>query len=150
MIYWDDNLSVEVEIIDEDHKGLFVLINAIETALNGDSGSMSIVAAIDSLNEYAVDHFKREEMLMVLCGYSGQDRHESEHEQFREVVASLRKLHYVCPEMVSVSGTVQYMNKWLVQHIAGSDKLYVDQMKEHKQLVDIVSTNFINRLRLDV
>ena len=149
MIYWEEKLSVGVEIIDEDHKGLFVLINAIESALSDNAGSAHIGAAIDALCEYAVDHFKREETLMVLCGYSAQEHHESEHDQFRDVVKSLHKLHYVCPEMVSVSGTVKYLNKWLLNHIAGSDSLYVDQMSKHKNLVDVVSANFLDRLRLD-
>ena len=147
MIYWNENLSVGIEVIDEDHKGLFLLINTIELAIQNETGLNSITSAIDALNEYADGHFKREESLMILCGYTGQDFHESEHDQFREIVKSLRKLHYLCPDMVSVPGTIAYLNKWLIEHIAHSDNLYVEQMKKNKSIIDIASNNYLNTIR---
>lgn len=139
MLYWTDSYSTNIEVIDEDHKSLFGLVNSLSKAREAGEDSGHISLAIDALNDYAQNHFKREEALMMLCGYSAQARHEEGHQAFRDIATSLKHLYYVCPDMVSLEGVISYLEEWLKNHIAFSDHAYLEEMRRHKDVIDLAS-----------
>ena len=150
MIYWDEALATEITVIDDDHKTLFGLLNNLQSASDNSEETWRVPMAIDALNDYAKDHFQREEALMLLSGYNALPRHQQEHTQFRNAVASLRELYGMCPDLVSLPGLNQYLKNWLMDHIAVSDHSYVSQMQAHQTLIDAASTNLMSSAHFGV
>jgi hemerythrin-like metal-binding protein len=146
MMYWSDALNTGVEVIDEDHRALFGLINNVQSASENDDDSWKIGVAIEELNNYANNHFKREEALMLLCGYSAIERHEKDHVNFRNVVTSLRHIYASCPQMVSIAGVIGFLEDWLQTHIAVTDHAYIEEMRKNSTLIDAASKNLMNNM----
>ena len=143
MLYWDDALSTGVQVIDDDHRTLFGLLNNLQVATDNVEEAWRVPMAVDALNDYAEKHFQREEALMLLCGYTALPRHQDEHLKFRNVVAGLRTLYGMCPELISLDGLNQFLISWLTDHIAVNDHSYVAQMRIHKELIDAASANLL-------
>ena len=148
MLYWDDTLAVNVEVIDEDHKTLFGLINNLQTATDDPDEAWRIPQAIEALNDYATGHFDREEALMLLSGYPGLERHKQEHQSFRELASAMKLIYNSSPEVVSLDGLISFVTKWLQEHIAIVDHAYAESMRASQQLIDAASANLIRNLSL--
>ena len=149
MLYWDETLATGITVVDEDHRGLFGLIKVIDEAKHSDVTGDKVCAAIEALNDYAHDHFRREEALMLLSGYTARSRQEDEHKSFSITMRRLLQLYQVSPNLVSISGVVLYLTDWLRGHIAYSDQAYVSSMRECGQLIDIASQNLLNNIDLN-
>jgi hemerythrin len=141
MIEWRDDLLTGVKSIDSDHKFLVSLINSFERMSSDKVSSDHIHAAIMALGEYAENHFRREEALMMVCGYPHYKPHHRSHIEFGETVTFLINLHQKAPSMVSIDGVIAYLQEWLIGHIGVSDQAYVELMRENKDLVDKAGSN---------
>ena len=64
MIKWDDKYSVNVSIIDEEHKILINIINEAILAKQYNNNPRSISEILDDMTVYAKEHFKTEETFM--------------------------------------------------------------------------------------
>ena len=80
-LQWRNALSVGNEMIDNDHKKLFALINEVEVALSGDNPVAEALGAIDGLATYTQEHFFREESIMINLRYVKFDHHKNAHRQ---------------------------------------------------------------------
>ena len=79
LLRWRDSLSLNVPIIDSDHKKLFELLNRVRFLdLAGDE-PQAIADALSELLLYTQTHFRREEKLMELGNYPGLERHRQYH-----------------------------------------------------------------------
>ena len=139
MLHWDENLATGILVIDNDHKALFGLINNVQTAAEKTDETWRVSKAIDALNDYAENHFRREEALMLLCGYPMLKPHLAEHKKFCDIVSGLKLLYQARPEIISLQGVNAFLIEWLIDHIAVTDHGYVDKMREHKDLIDKAS-----------
>ena len=141
MLHWDESLSTGIEVIDNDHKALFGLINNVQTAATNDKETWRVEKAIDALCDYAINHFHREEALMLLCGYKALPGHKVEHEKFCDVVSGLQKLFHARPDVISIQGLNGFLIEWLIDHIAVTDRGYVAKMLENRELIAAASEN---------
>ena len=62
---WTDDLSVGVELIDEQHKELFNRINDLVTAIKSATCTYKLPDVIQFLEDYIVKHFSEEERYMM-------------------------------------------------------------------------------------
>jgi len=69
MADWTEDMSVGVEVLDGDHQTLFSLLNKMRNAVLGDSTTLVLGEVLGELYNYTDYHFKREEAMMLLCGY---------------------------------------------------------------------------------
>ena len=69
MIQWTDSLATGHPIVDNDHKQLISTLNELEVALQKGTAKEQIAQMISFLNQYAREHFAREEshMARVKC-----------------------------------------------------------------------------------
>ncbi len=128
-INWRDSFSVEDPIIDEDHKTLINYFNKFEWVTEGDLDLNALKHIFLDIRKHAVEHFKREEDLMVSINYPGIDEHKKSH---RNIMA---KLDEVLKRVNSgdseepddgkiVRDMVILLNNWLNDHVIGEDQLY--------------------------
>ena len=78
---WDDELSVCVDVIDEDHQAFFrlaALMQDVTSNLDNEQAYL-IETALNILEEYIEGHFLREQMAMAKIDYPQMVEHISDH-----------------------------------------------------------------------
>lgn len=131
MITWSGLYSVGVEEIDDQHKRFFALIGELFQA--NDSGVDTETLPpylLKELAAYAEYHFATEEKYFDLYHYEHAEEHKSEHRMFKERVAELTT-HHESGGADTIALLAEFMGDWLANHIAQSDKKYMQCFKEH-------------------
>jgi len=128
-VSWDDELSVGIETIDDDHKKLLTLINNLQTAVFYPTGEAFERQALDELVDYTKYHFEREEKMMLDNGYPDIEAHKKQHE---EMIAKLGGFlaAYEKDREATVDDLTTFLKEWLLNHIAGTDQKYTPFLHE--------------------
>ncbi len=82
MFEWDDKYSVNVSIIDKEHKKLIDIINKAIVAKQYNNNSKEVLEIVDEMIEYALKHFANEETYMKKFNYPEYQFHRNEHNDF--------------------------------------------------------------------
>ncbi len=80
-IEWSDALSVGVQEIDDQHKGLAAMVNEMSEGIKGGWGKEARDEVLTRLVEYTKVHFATEESLMSISNYPGISTHKKQHDQ---------------------------------------------------------------------
>ncbi len=136
---WKPEYNLGVETVDRQHKKLVDIINLLYESTQPDAGKDELHAlveildkeatAINEMLEYTIKHFKDEEKLMALHKYPEFDEHKKRHDSFTRQV-KLYKEYFDKAEDVDVNEMMEYLKKWLLNHIMGEDKKYVPYLKK--------------------
>jgi hemerythrin len=119
---WNDSFSVNIRIVDEQHKRLVKLVGVLQKATDVDQQDQDFIKSIlDELVEYTVKHFTVEEEIMDIYNYPGLEDHKKEHKQFVDKVTNLVET-YNSGEMILMHTVVSFLEKWIENHIKGSDQ----------------------------
>lgn len=122
LVRWQDEFSVGIDAIDDQHKKLLALINALWDATVSGAPIDQLLAHLDELERYTGYHFSDEENAMRAAGYPGMDEHCRAHRNFIERIAAekqqIGKSGYVSLDLV------RFLQDWLLRHIAVQDKHY--------------------------
>ena len=120
---WEDEYSVGIDSIDQQHRKLINLINQLQTATDYSTGEEFERDALDELVDYTKTHFSYEEGLMKDNDYPGFESHKVQHEKmFKKVEEVLAE--YEQDQDTAMSNAVEYLKDWLINHINGTDKQY--------------------------
>jgi hemerythrin len=127
-IRWKEELSVGLDIIDEQHKELFRLINAFYVSIVESAGKPAILQAIRDMENYIHIHFTEEEAMMKRSGYADLDEHRKEHKIFIETVSDFKQRYEGGRLLLSleISG---FVKNWITNHIMKTDQLYKGKLK---------------------
>jgi hemerythrin len=119
---WDSNLETGVEIVDNQHKQLFALLNKFVEAYRNNSGPQEIEKAVKFLSDYVVRHFADEEELQQRYNYPDFMTHKGIHNGFKRTVAGLtEKLKTEGCDNAFAGEMIKIVADWLVHHIKGDD-----------------------------
>jgi hemerythrin len=86
---WNDNLSVGISLIDEQHKMLLKHLAEFSEAVESHHGPSEIAGTLDFLVGYMDFHFKTEEKHMGANDYPAVEPHLKEHGKFTRTLAGL-------------------------------------------------------------
>jgi hemerythrin len=122
-IIWTQALSVGVDVFDEHHKMIILMINRLIDTQNSATDSETISDLLSRMTRYAQQHLKTEEKLMVEYGYPLYEQHKSEH------VAYIKKtIDFCTAAQIGVNGLpkglLNYLRSWWEEHIQNGDKAY--------------------------
>lgn len=118
---WTEDLSVHIQEVDEQHKGLFDLINQLHIAIRDNHGSETAREILNQLAESTRTHFLLEESLMRLTHYTGFAGHKGQHEALMEEMRTLQ--HTLDNEGAAITtDLLHFLNNWLTQHINSCDQ----------------------------
>ena len=123
LIDWSDDLSVEIDEIDAQHKELLVMINRLHGATVSCDGTERIDALTDvlmGLIDYIQHHFVTEEKYMILHEYPGYETHHKEHSQFVAEVTSFSEAFQNGTKGLSEE-VLSFLKEWYIRHITLSD-----------------------------
>jgi hemerythrin len=120
-VTWKPEYSVGIQSIDEQHIKLLNLINNVRAAVLCDTGPDFERGALEDLIAYTQGHLKYEEELMRTHAYFDYEAHKGQHDQMvKQVDAYVR--HYEEKGSVILPEVADYLQRWLVQHIQGTDR----------------------------
>lgn len=130
---WTEDLSIGVDLIDNEHKELFNKINHLVTAIKGATCKYTIDGTIKFLEDYAALHFTDEERCMEEAGYAELPAHRGHHAHFLKALAELRR-QAALPRVPGASyelsvTTNQVVVDWIVDHIMKVDKRFGEYLQ---------------------
>ncbi len=128
LVKWKDEYSLGNELVDEQHKSLFAMLNDLAEAGPGDKESAAYTC-LSRMLKYAQEHFRDEEKLMRDNGYPSLSDHIKEHERFVSQVRDYTEAVY--NTYVPFQDMLEYLNNWLVEHILGCDQKYMDYINSN-------------------
>lgn len=130
---WSSTYSVGVKVIDEDHKALFEIVNALHDSIKRGDTDRSVGSALEALVNYVEQHFAREERYMRECGYPELARHISAHTRLAGTVRSVQELHQSEPDQVDTEELLDFLKDWLTRHIVKVDSHYSPYLRGEKK-----------------
>jgi len=124
LIIWTKNFSVGNPALDSDHKILMSLINHIHDAKKAGEDETAVASLLETLMDYAQQHFRREEGLMKKCNYPGLERHREEHKMLTGQLSDLLADYHKTRSHETSDEIVEILSFWLVEHILEVDMDY--------------------------
>ena len=125
LISWSEALSVKINQIDAQHKKLVDLINSLHDAMKQRKANEVLGGIIESLVNYAVEHFRTEEKYFDEFGYLKATQHKKEHKDFVTKVAAFKTDFDKGKKMMSME-VMDFLKDWLLNHIKKTDMAYSD------------------------
>ncbi|MEM1485113.1 bacteriohemerythrin [Oscillospiraceae bacterium PP1C4] len=120
---WTDDLSVGIEMIDQQHKTWFKKADQLFEAGKSGKAKEFISQMLDFLDEYTKQHFRDEENYMLKIGYPEYDVQKKLHTGFIAELAKLKKEFEASGgNIVVIINANQMVVNWLVNHISMQDK----------------------------
>lgn len=120
---WQDEYSVGVRTIDDQHKRLVGYLNDLYEAMRAGQGRDALGEVLNGLVSYTRTHFADEEKFMVAAGYPDYEAHRAKHEKMAAKVASLQEQF----KAGAISNPIQitnFLKDWLSRHIMDTDRRY--------------------------
>ncbi len=129
IIKWSNDFALGIGEIDEQHKALVGMINALDASTYEEYSPEKIRRMLDELNAYVKDHFGFEERLMGGGGCSPElvTRHCGEHAYFRSVLRDLTADFDSGRTSITVP-LIEYLVHWLLHHIVVVDRAMAHQL----------------------
>jgi hemerythrin len=122
-LFWEDELSVSIKSIDDQHKRLIVLINQFYENIKTSSNKELISNLISGMKNYTVFHFKTEEKFLKQFNYPNFEEHKKEHEKFLEKVNALEE-RFRAGKLILSFEITDFLKKWIRNHIMETDSQY--------------------------
>ncbi len=122
-IHWRDEFSVGVKELDDQHKKLITMINALIAEESSLTDPETIANLLTRMNDYALEHFRAEEYLMAEYGFHRKKQQEKQHRAFIAKTASFCSSSDIGPNILSVA-LLEYLSTWLIDHILTEDMQY--------------------------
>jgi hemerythrin len=138
VVAWSNAYSVGVKLIDDQHKGLIDLTNDFAEICEKGGGAVEIyfMKVVQAAVKYVKTHFTTEEIIMDRLHYPDFLAHKKEHEDFvAEVLKEVKE--FEAGQKLAPLAFVNYLQQWVLNHIAKSDKkygLFFDELRKKGQL----------------
>ncbi len=124
LIEWTAELSVGIDSIDEQHKKLVNMINALNDAMLTGSSNELLGKIFTGLANYTQKHFTYEENMFAEYGYTGSKEHKRQHTELIAQVVTLKGKFVDNPQGTINADLMQFLKRWLTNHIMRTDKDY--------------------------
>jgi len=128
---WTSDLSVGVEVLDNDHKKLIGIINQLHFGITVGHDRRVLEVVLDELVDYIRFHFTREEEMLLKAGYAATTAHLTEHEKFIREILNVQDRLKSSPVSLLDMELIEFLRDWLFSHILVSDKKYGPSLNAH-------------------
>lgn len=130
LFVWKPEYSVGVHRMDNDHRKLFRLLDALHDAIKQGRGDETIFRIVQELMDYTSYHFRAEEALLNKSNYKDYLRHKQAHLDFEEKLHEFRREIEKGNGIFVVNKVFNTVRDWLTQHILKVDKQYEAHLLE--------------------
>ena len=130
LLAWNDSFSVGVKTIDQQHSGLFAIVNDLHTAMMKGQTKSVLGAMLDKLAKYTKEHFAYEERMMDASKYPGLAAHKAHHNDLTKQVGEFLT-RYKNGDVTLNIELLRFLSDWLTKHIQHEDKEYGPWLTRH-------------------
>lgn len=130
-IQWNEELSVGVEEIDDQHRQLIDIANALMRAVEQGKSKEILDTILQQLREYTVIHFNKEQQLMEKIRYPGRGEQIEEHTQLKRDVLAFQQKVFRQEDLTS-EDVLSFMKEWLLIHILNYDRKLAKYINERE------------------
>lgn len=123
LMTWKEEYSVNIKVIDSQHKKLVDLLNQIYDATKVGKGKEVLAKILSELVSYTKVHFTTEEEFFKKFSYPGYLQHKNEHDKLTKQVCDFQDQYETGRATISIE-IMQFLRDWLNGHILGTDKKY--------------------------
>lgn len=122
-IKWNEDYSVNILTIDNQHKKLIEELNRFYDGLGKRRNKEGMSDILYQLKQYSIYHFQTEEELMRKYSFKGYLAHKKEHDEF---IVKIDKLQNKLDEgkLLLTIELTGFMKDWFSNHILKTDKAY--------------------------
>jgi hemerythrin len=128
-VVWTSRMSVEVKLLDNDHKRLAILLSELHDGVVAGWAKQALERVFEGLVMNIRIHFAHEEQLFAETAYPDAEIHLREHDN---LIARVSELQARFRNNTDVEGSLEVINLlkgWLFRHIQSSDQDYVAHFK---------------------
>jgi len=129
-IEWDNDLSVGIGKIDEQHLKLIGILQELEEAIQTGRDADMIEDTIVNLFNFAKVHFSAEEELLRQHKYPEEKLHELEHSKFIAKTFEFRENFDAKRPGLNLE-LVKFLSGWILSHIQITDQRYGKYLNKH-------------------
>jgi len=127
---WTSKLETGISQIDDQHKELFNRIDKLELAIYNGRASSELLALLEYLESYIIDHFEMEEQLMLDNFFPDFAAHSRQHNEFRNIFTGiLDSCQNRGADSYLAIDVDKQMRKWWENHILKMDMAYIPFIK---------------------
>jgi len=119
---WHDGLKVGIEMVDEDHRRLFEILNTLDGEVGDDPARID--AILDDLLTYAAQHFAREEAIQEEAGFEGLEENRRQHRELTltlDVFLAKYRAGGLGEPAVAAAKIRDFLTIWIEEHIQKTD-----------------------------
>jgi hemerythrin len=117
---WTDELSVNIEEIDSQHKEFITLTNELSGAIKIGRGFDILEETLSKLIEYAEMHFATEVRLMKVHGYPGLASHKKEHDELKKHLLEINR-RFNTDKLILADTVLYFLEDWAENHVKKTD-----------------------------
>lgn len=127
----NEDYSVGISAIDNEHKLLIALINDFEASLNIDVSlhSQIVTEKLDRLSTCIRKHFESEERFLLFNNYPLFTEHQEEHTQLLERLSKF-EARFKAENKPFNEKILLFLKDWLVRHIILHDRKFCSYFRD--------------------
>lgn len=129
-IKWEPFNSVHVEILDEQHRKLFDIVNDLIDEI--EMGSDRLLPVINELVGFLAIHFRHEEIVMTESGYPDILKHVKEHQRFTDKAEEFFQ-EYKHGDFDLEYKWITYLKAWVYDHTTKMDREYGEYLLNYAE-----------------
>ena len=134
IVEWTDDLSIDIPIVDRQHKEIFECLNTLYNAIQSQSSEKDVATSIHFLENYVKRHFNAEEWSMRSSNYPGFQSHKMQHDAFVANVNRMKELWIESEDKNEIAQKLHSVGiKWLNEHIKKTDQAYGDFLRHRRE-----------------
>lgn len=134
LIQWNSNYALHIPSIDEQHQLLVSIIRHLQEAMLEMRTSEVVLPLFQAMRRYTDFHFSYEEQLLRQHQYPYLDGHEVLHAALLQQLEQL-EVKYAERRLTMGAPVMQFLQTWLLDHIAVHDRKYAAFLHE-KGVID--------------
>jgi hemerythrin-like metal-binding protein len=123
IIEWNNEYSVGIPSIDQQHKIWIGLINKLHDAMRKGEGKKILSDIYEEIAAYTQTHLKTEEALFLKYNYPETASHKAIHDKLTKQVIEQQKEIKEGKAIITME-VMSFLKNWLIDHIQNTDKKY--------------------------
>jgi len=121
-IEWTDDLSVGIDLIDNQHQKWIEHYNNAVEAIDAKHEVAQISSSLGFLSDYTETHFSTEEQAMAESNYPELGEHKAKHDALRKTLADMSEEFIEDGATDILAESVEtFLGNWLIKHIEEVD-----------------------------
>jgi hemerythrin-like metal-binding protein len=124
---WSAKLSTGIKEIDDQHKKLIEQINILHSAMREGKAKEVLGKILEELKAYTKYHFSTEEKAFERYNYSEKAAHTQKHNALIKRLDEIAEQYKTGSMTISIN-LLDFLNKWVSEHIQRDDMKYVPEL----------------------